>query len=40
MQDNKDKIREKNIDNISKHIADTKINNRRYPAAGFAPYRQ
>ena len=28
MQDNKDKIREKNIDNISKHIADTKIKNK------------
>ena len=28
MQDNKDKISEKNIDNISKHIADTKIKNK------------
>ena len=28
MQDNKDKISEENIDNISKHIADTKIKNK------------
>ena len=28
MQDNKDKIREKNIDNISKHIAGTNRKNK------------
>ena len=29
MQDNKDKIKEKNIANISKHIVDTKIKNKK-----------